>query len=154
MRGKPAKVRKVAPDAKYNSTTVAKLINRIMIGGQKTKALDIVYSAMENASKKVNDTPLNTLNKAISEIKPMVELRPRRVGGATYQVPVPVTPRRQEALAIRWLVEYAKGQKGTNITEVLTKELISAYNANGEVVKKRENVEKMAEANRAFAHFR
>lgn len=154
MRGKPAKIRKVTPDSKYNSTTVTKLINRIMIGGQKTKALDIVYKAMENASKKVNDTPLNTLNKAISEIKPMVELRPRRVGGATYQVPVPVTPRRQEALAIRWLVEYTKGQKGTKITEVLTKELISAYNAAGEVVKKRENVEKMAEANRAFAHFR
>lgn len=154
MRGKPAKIRKILPDPRYNSITVSKLINRIMIGGQKTKAMNTVYTAMEDASKKVNDTPLNTVNKAISEIKPMVELRPRRVGGATYQVPVPVTPRRQEALAVRWLVEYARGQKGTNITEVLTREIISAYNATGEVVKKRENVEKMAEANRAFAHFR
>ncbi|HOU75797.1 MAG TPA: 30S ribosomal protein S7 [Candidatus Dojkabacteria bacterium] len=154
MRGKPAKIRKILPDPRYNSITVSKLINRIMIGGQKTKAMNTVYTAMEDASKKVNDTPLNTVNKAISEIKPMVELRPRRVGGATYQVPVPVTPRRQEALAVRWLVEYARSQKGTNITEVLTREIISAYNATGEVVKKRENVEKMAEANRAFAHFR
>lgn len=154
MRGKPAKIRKITPDAKFNSITVSKLINRIMIGGKKTVARKTVYTAMENASKKVNDTPINTLNKAISEIKPMVELRPRRVGGATYQVPVPVTPRRQEALAIRWLVEYVRSQKGTNIIDVLTKEIISAYNATGEVVKKRENVEKMAEANRAFAHFR
>ncbi|MBN1374375.1 30S ribosomal protein S7 [Candidatus Dojkabacteria bacterium] len=154
MRGKRAKHRKPIPDVKYQSVSVERLINRVMQGGKKTQATKAVYYAMEQAASKLNESALVVLERSLNNIKPVVELRSRRVGGANYSVPVPVTEARQETLAIRWLVETARTAKGIKFRESLLSELVAAYNGSGEAVKKREGVEKMAEANRAFAHFK
>ena len=155
MRGKKAPVRKLPPDPVYGSEVVTKLINFVMKGGKKSKAQKIVYTALELAAKELKvKNPIDVLNEAIANIKPKVEVRPRRIGGANYQVPVPVDERRGLTLAIRWLVKVCREKKGKPFAEDLAEELVLAYQGKGEAVRKREMVERMAEANKAFAQFR
>jgi small subunit ribosomal protein S7 len=154
-RKKTAKlVRPIAPDPKYKSVLVAKFINRVMRDGKKTVAQKIVYGAMDYLSQKTKLPPLEAFEKALENIKPPIEVRSRRVGGATYQVPVEVRPERQLALAFRWLVTLSSKRKGHSMIEKLGGELVDAFNGTGACVKKKEDTIKMAEANRAFAHYR
>lgn len=154
MRGKKAKTRVLKPDKKYNSEVVSKLINYVMIDGKKQTAINIVYEAMENAGKNLKVTPIEALEKALENIKPRIEVRSRRVGGANYQVPVPVSENRQLTLALRWLIAATKASRGSDtFADALARELVQGANKEGAAYKKREDVEKMAEANRAFAHF-
>ena len=141
-------------DPRYKSTIVPKLINSIMYDGKKTAAEKIVYDAIEKIKTKSKDEPINIFNEAINNIKPTVEVRSRRVGGATYQVPVEVKNKRAQALAIRWLVESARKRKDKHMSDKIFNELFDAYEKKGAAVKKREDVHKMAESNKAFAHFR
>ncbi len=153
----PVPPREVMPDPLYNDILVHKLINKVMKDGKKSKAEKIVYTAMKNLSEKVGEDPLTALHKAIENIKPILEVRPRRVGGSTYQVPMEVPPRRQISLALKWLVEAARNRSGKGnytMIEKLTNELYDAYNNRGAAVKKKEEVHRMAEANKAFAHYR
>lgn len=145
---------KVTIDEVYQDERLARFINYVMDSGKKDKAKKIVYSALEAAAKKIGEEPLIVLNKVFAAVKPEVEVRPRRVGGATYQIPVPVPQRRADALAMRWVIEAARSRKGKPMADKLAEELVNAYNQEGDAVKKRENVHKMAEANRAFAHFK
>lgn len=154
MRGKRAKVRKQNLDRKYNNAIIARIINKVMQDGKKSLAEDLVYSAIEEGAKKMKVDVLDFVNQSIDNIRPALELKARRVGGSNYQVPVPVSTIRQETLAVRWLVDISRGKKGKNFDDILMNELISAYNGEGEAVKKKSDVERMAEANKAFAHFR
>jgi small subunit ribosomal protein S7 len=142
-------------DARYASPSVARLISTVMRRGKKSIAERIVYTAIEK-SREGTDTvdPLETLNKAIENVKPRLEVKSRRVGGATYQVPMEVPPDRQLALAMRWIVSFAKGRKGVPMENALANELRDAASGQGSAIKKRDDVHKMAQANRAFAHFR
>ncbi len=152
MRGKRAPRREVKPDPVYKSPTVTRLIRKIMLSGNKTKARNIVYGAME----KLSDDPkkaLEIFNKAMDNVQPVKEIRSRRIGGATYQVPLPVKQWRSEALAIRWIVDSARSKSGKSMEDFLYEELKAASEGAGAAVKKKEEVHKMAEANRAFAHF-
>ncbi|MAG11678.1 MAG: 30S ribosomal protein S7 [Parcubacteria group bacterium] len=157
MRGKPAPKRVIDPDPKYNSTVVAKFINTIMKSGKKTTAQNVVYGAMEIiGTKEFEDkklVPLEVFNKAMKTIGPSVETRSRRVGGANYQIPRTVRPERRQALAFRWMIEAARKKKGKTMAEKLASELIAASQGEGDAVKKKQDVQKMAESNRAFAHF-
>ena len=148
----PKKV--VTPDPIFNSTIIPKLINSIMYDGKKVVAEKIVYEAIEKIKSKTKEEPINVFNEAINNIKPTVEVRSRRVGGATYQVPVDVRPARRTALAMRWLVDYARKRGEKSMPQRLAGELIDAVQGKGGAVKKREDVHRMAEANKAFAHFR
>ena len=141
-------------DPKYKSTIIPKLINSIMFDGKKTVAEKIVYDAIDKIKTKSKDEPITIFNEAINNIKPTVEVRSRRVGGATYQVPVEVKSKRSQALAIRWLVDSARKRKDKNMSDRIFNELYDAYEKKGAAVKKREDVHKMAESNKAFAHFR
>ena len=141
-------------DPKYKSTIIPKLINSIMYDGKKTVAEKIIYDAIEKIKSKSKDEPLNVFNDAINNIRPTVEVRSRRVGGATYQVPVEVKSKRAQALAIRWLVDSARKRKDKHMADKIFNELFDAYEKKGAAVKKREDVHKMAESNKAFAHFR
>ena len=141
-------------DPKYKSTVIPKLINSIMYDGKKTIAEKIIYDAIEKIKSKSKDDPLNVFNDAINNIRPTVEVRSRRVGGATYQVPVEVKSKRAQALAIRWLVDSARKRKDKHMADKIFNELYDAYEKKGAAVKKREDVHKMAESNKAFAHFR
>ena len=141
-------------DPKYKSTIIPKLINSIMYDGKKTIAEKIIYDAIEKIKSKSKDEPLNVFNDAINNIRPTVEVRSRRVGGATYQVPVEVKSKRAQALAIRWLVDSARKRKDKHMADKIFNELYDAYEKKGAAVKKREDVHKMAESNKAFAHFR
>ena len=154
MRGKKAKIRKQKIDRKYNNPLIARLTAKVMQDGKKVLAESTVYYAVENGAKKVNVDVEEFINKAIDNVRPALELRARRVGGANYNIPVPVTPLRQETLAIRWIVDYARGKSGKAFQDLLLEELVSAYKGEGEAVKKKNDVERMAEANKAFAHFR
>lgn len=154
MRGKKAKVRKQKIDRKYNNPLISRLINKVMHDGKKVLAENTVYYAIENGSEKVGVEVEEFVNKAIDNVRPALELRARRVGGANYQVPIPVTPVRQETLAVRWIVDFARSKSGKSFDDLLMEELISAYKGEGEAVKKKQDVERMAEANKAFAHFR
>ena len=157
MRAKSASKRTVTGDSKYNSLEVAKLINRVMVNGKKSIAVKHVYNAMDLIAKKLNGNGLDILMTALNNIKPKTEVRSRRVGGAAYQVPVPVTPRRQFSLSIRWLVEYANGKSSGEyhtFGEKLAAEIMDAYNNTGASIKKRDDVHHQAEANKAFSHFR
>ncbi len=154
MRGKRAHKRKPQRDEKYNNTLVARVVNKIMQGGRKTVAQKIVYSAMEDGAKKSKLEPVEFLEKAINNVKPALEIRSRRVGGANYSVPVPVSPIRQETLAVRWIVDAARGKSGKALDLILMNELLSALNGEGDVIRKKVDVERQAEANKAFAHFR
>ena len=148
----PKKV--VTPDPIFNSTIIPKLINSIMYDGKKAVAEKIVYEAIEKIKSKTKEEPINVFNEAINNIKPTVEVRSRRVGGATYQVPVEVKTKRAQALAIRWLVDASRKRKDKHMSDKIFNELYDAYEKKGSAVKKREDVHKMAESNKAFAHFR
>jgi len=154
MRRRRAEQRQRAPDPRYNSPLVTRMINTVMRCGKKSKAESIVYSALDLIAEKVKDkNPLDVVNAAMENVKPKLEVKSRRVGGANYQVPVEVPPDRQEALALRWMIEFAKGRKGDMI-RALAGEIVDAANNTGAAVKKREDMHKMAQANRAFAHYR
>ncbi len=146
--------RVVSPDAKYNSTTVAKFVNRFMLRGQKTTAERIVYDAMELASQQLNGDPAELLEQAIGNATPLLMVKPRRVGGATYQVPVEVEKDRGRSLAVRWLIASARSRTGKSMKEKLAAEMIDAIQGRGATIKRREDAHKMAEANKAFVHYR
>lgn len=147
--------RDVLSDPIYNSKLVTKLINQVMLDGKKGIAQNIVYSAFEIAKNKVGLDPLDILNQALENAKPLLETKGRRVGGATYQVPIEIRPERRQTLAIRWLVQFARKRNSERtMDERLAGELIDAYNNTGSTIKKKEEMHRMAEANKAFAHFR
>lgn len=153
MRGKQAPKRDIAPDERYNSTQVTKFINYIMQRGKKTVATRVVYDAFDLIEKKTGEPGYDTWLKAIQNISPSLEVRARRIGGANYQVPVEVRPERRYTLACRWLIAAAKARKGKPMHERLALEIIDASNNEGDAIRKKEDVHRMAESNRAFAHF-
>jgi len=146
--------REVLPDTIYNSILVTKFINGVMWAGKKSTAEKIFYGAMERLAEKTGDEPLKVFKKALDNVAPTLEVKSRRIGGATYQVPIEVTRDRRNTLAIRWVVTNARNRGEKTMTDRLVGELMDAYNARGGSVKKREDVHRMAEANRAFAHYR
>ena len=154
MRKRRAEKRFVKPDPKFNDVLVAKFINYIMWDGKKTTARKIVYGSFELIEKKTKKPAIETFKKAVSNVQPMVEVRSRRVGGATYQVPMEVRAERRIALAFRWLKNYARDRKDKTMVQRLSAELLAAANGEGSSVKKKEDVHRMAEANKAFAHFK
>lgn len=150
----PAEKRYVAPDPIYHSEMVQRFINRMMLDGKKTVAEHIFYSAMKIASEKAEVEAIDLFDKALANVMPALEVRPRRVGGQTYQVPMDVRPGRKRTLAFRWLVENSRKRSGKSMIEKLANELYDAYNGTGASIKKREDTHRMAEANRAFSHYR
>jgi small subunit ribosomal protein S7 len=146
--------RKAEPDPLYSSVVVAKLINQIMWDGKKSLAEEIVYGAFEIIRDRSGREPLEVFEEALNNVMPVLEVRPRRVGGATYQVPVEVSPKRRQSLAIRWLVNFSRARKAKSMQEKLAGEILDALNNTGGAVKRREEVHRMAESNRAFAHYR
>ncbi|HXK40662.1 MAG TPA: 30S ribosomal protein S7 [Candidatus Paceibacterota bacterium] len=151
---RPVKKRSVIePDVIYSSVLVAKFINKIMEAGKKSVARKIVYSALELAEKQTKKPAIEVFEKAMENVSPTVELRSKRVGGANYQVPIEVRPERRTALAIRWIVESARAQKGKPMAARLAEEFVQAFNNAGGAIKKKQDVHRMAEANKAFAHF-
>jgi small subunit ribosomal protein S7 len=154
-RRRQAEKRPLVEDAKYHSALVTRLVNTIMQGGNKSVAQRIVYSAFDKITEKNPQTsPLEILQRAVDNAKPRIETKARRVGGATYQVPLEITVDRQLALAVRWLVDFADGRKGLPMKEALAAEILEAYQGQGNAIRKRDEVHKMAQANKAFAHFR
>jgi small subunit ribosomal protein S7 len=155
MRRRRAEKRPVVEDSKYHSVLVARLINTVMERGKKTIAQKIVYNALDKIAEKFPQTsPLEVLQRAIENVKPKLEVKSRRVGGATYQVPMEVPPDRQLSLALRWVVDFADTRKGVPMKDSLAAEIIDAYQGQGGAIRKRDEVHKMAQANKAFAHFR
>lgn len=153
MRRKKATKREIIPDPKYNDIKLAKFINNLMQDGKKSIAQRLVYNALDIVKDKTkSDDPLDVFNKAIENVSPVLEVKSRRVGGANYQVPYEVRGDRKEALAIRWIIEVANKKKGKSMSEKLAQEFIDASKKEGEAIKKRENVHRMAEGNKAFAH--
>jgi small subunit ribosomal protein S7 len=146
--------RDIQPDRKYKSIMVQKLINRIMFDGKKSVAAGIVYDAINVLAEKTGEVPLTAFDKVIANIKPPVEVRSRRVGGATYQVPAEVRPERQDSLCLRWLVTLSRERKDKSMAEKLGREMVDAFNGTGSCVKKKLDTIKMAEANKAFAHYK
>ncbi len=147
--------RPVAPDPRYNSLLVSKFTNGLMLDGKKSLARRLFYDAMDLIEGKVGDEePLAVFEAAMDKVRPRVEVKSRRVGGATYQVPVEVRPERRNALAIRWIISFAKSRSGQTMSDKLAAEILDAYNNRGAAVKKRDDTHKMAEANKAFAHYR
>ncbi len=149
-----AEKREVLPDAKYGDRVLTKFMNNLMIDGKKSAAERIVYSAMERVESKLKRSPIDAFREALDNVKPSIEVRSRRVGGATYQVPVEVRPERREALAIRWMIIAARKRNENTMEERLAGELVDAVNSRGTAVKKREDTHKMADANKAFSHYR
>ena len=155
MRRRRAEKRQVIPDIRYNSEIVARLINTVMERGKKSTAQGIVYGAFDIIKEQKGDMePLDVFNTAMENVKPHLEVKSRRVGGSTYQVPLEVPAERQTSVALRWIVSYARGRKGVPMSKALANELIDAFNNTGNAVKKRDDVHKMANANKAFAHYR
>lgn len=154
MRRRKAPVRVVLPDPIYNSTVITKFVNSLMLGGQKSTAQKILYRAIELVEKKAGEKGIELFEKALENAKPLLETRSRRVGGATYQVPMEVRPSRQQTLAIRWIVESARKRNERTMMERLAGELLDCATEKGGAHKKREDIHKMAEANKAFAHYR
>jgi small subunit ribosomal protein S7 len=149
-----ASVAMLKPDVKYGNKVIAKFINCLMYEGKKTVAESIFYDALDALGKKIKDEkPEDVFLKALENLKPEIEVRSKRVGGQTYQVPMPVSPKRRQALAMKWLREVARGKKGRTMAQKLADEIIAAYKKEGDAITKRENVHKMAEANKLFAHF-
>ncbi|WP_226649378.1 30S ribosomal protein S7 [Microbulbifer variabilis] len=146
--------REVLPDPKFGNVTLAKFMNHVMISGKKSVAERIVYGALETVSEKLNKDPIEVFEESLENIAPMVEVKSRRVGGATYQVPVEVRPARRMALAMRWLVEFSRKRGEKSMAQRLANEMIDAAQNKGGAVKKREDVHRMAEANKAFSHYR
>jgi len=146
--------REVAPDAVYNNRLVTQLINKILLDGKKSTSERIVYGAFDQIEVKTGQDPLSVFKKAMDNVRPTLEVRPKRVGGATYQVPVEVNSRRSTTLAIRWIVGFSRKRREKTMTERLAGEILDAANGTGSAVKKREDLYKMAESNRAFSHYR
>ena len=149
-----AEKREVLPDAKYGDRVLTKFMNNLMVDGKKSVAERIVYSALDRVQSRLKREPIEVFHEALDNVKPSVEVRSRRVGGATYQVPVEVKPGRSTALALRWLVDFSRQRREKTMTERLANEILDASNGLGASVKRREDTHKMAEANRAFAHYR
>jgi small subunit ribosomal protein S7 len=154
MRRAPAEVRKLEPDPIYRSVLVTQVINKVLWRGKKGAARRIVYGSMDIVEQRTGSEPLSVLKRAIDTIRPAVEVRSRRVGGSSYQVPVEVRPRRGQTLAVRWLVEFARKRREPTMAMRLAAEILDAANRTGAAVKRREDVHKMAESNKAFAHYR
>ena len=152
-RNRPPK-RVIAPDVRYNSVLVAQFINRLMKGGKKSTAARVMYDAMDLIQERTNKDPLELFDQALSNVMPVIEVKPRRVGGATYQIPIEVSPERRSSLAMRWLLAAARARHGKTMSEKLAGELIDASKNQGAAIKRREDTHRMAEANRAFAHYR
>lgn len=152
-RNRPER-RDIPPDVKYNSVLVAKFINNVMQRGKKSLAERIIYQAMDIMGERAHKEPLEVFEQAIRDVMPAIEVKPRRVGGATYQVPVEIRRERQQALAFHWIIESARKRPGKTMAENLANELLDAYQGTGAAIKKREDTLKMAEANKAFAHYR
>jgi small subunit ribosomal protein S7 len=150
----PAPRRELAPDPKYRSLLVTQVVNKVLQQGKRSLAERVVYDALDIIESKTGSEPVATLKRAVDNVRPQLEVRPRRVGGATYQVPVEVRPRRANTLAIRWLVGYSRQRRERTMAERLANELLDASNGVGASVKRREDLQKMAESNRAFAHYR
>ena len=153
-RKRKAPIRKIYPDPKYRSVVISKFINSIMYDGKRTTAEKILYDALEKIKSKNKEDPLEIFNTAISNVKPNLECRSRRVGGATYQVPVEVKAKRGQALALRWIMDATRKRKNKTMAEKLYSEIMDASQNKGSAIKKREDTHKMAESNKAFAHFR
>jgi small subunit ribosomal protein S7 len=154
-RRRQATKRPLAQDGKYQNTLVSRLVNTVMTCGKKTTAQRIVYGAFDTISEKnPASNPIEILQRAVDNAKPRIETKPRRVGGATYQVPLEIPAERQNALALRWIVEYADARKGQPMKAALAAEILEAYQGQGNAIRKRDEVHKMAQANKAFAHFR
>ncbi len=149
-----AKIREVLPDPRFQEILVTKTINCLMMGGKKSTAERIFYGALEIVEQKAQEEGIKVFKKAISNIKPAVEVKSRRIGGATYQIPVEVRPERRQSLALRWLRDYSRGRGGRSMQEKLAEEILDASQGRGGAVKKREDVYKMADANKAFAHLK
>jgi small subunit ribosomal protein S7 len=153
-RRRVAEKREILPDPKYNSKLLSKFVNILLEDGKKSTAERICYGAFDLIKKKTGNDPLKVFKTAIENVKPLVEVKPRRVGGATYQVPVEVRAHRRSALAFRWIINYSRGRSEKTMQERLAGELLDAYNNTGSSIKKKEDTHKMAEANKAFAHYR
>ena len=154
MRRAPAEIRKIDPDPIYQSVLVSQIINKILLKGKKGAARRIVYTAMDTVEQRTGSDPLPILKRAVDNVRPTLEVRSRRVGGSTYQVPVEVRPRRAQTLAVRWLVDFARKRRESTMSDRLANEILDAANRSGAAVKRREDVHKMAESNKAFAHYR
>ena len=155
MRRRKAQEKEILADPKFNSKIVAKFVNMVMLEGKKSVAERIVYEAFEIAKKNLNEQDiLKVFYKALDNVRPRLEVKPRRVGGATYQVPIEVRQERGTSIALRWIRDFAQGKKGRPMEQKLAEEIISAYKGEGAAIKKRDDVHKMAESNKAFAHFR
>ena len=150
----PAPRRELVTDPIHRSVLVTQIINKVMLHGKRSIAEKIVYDAMETIAKKTGDDPLDTVKRAIDNVKPPLEVRSRRVGGATYQVPVEVRPRRATTLAIRWVVDFSRARREKTMADCLANELMDAANGLGAAMKKRDDMQKMAESNKAYAHYR
>ena len=150
----PAPKRQILPDPRFNSKILARFINKLMLSGKKSTAERIIYSALDIVGEKSGRDPMDVFSQALSNAMPLVEVRPRRVGGATYQVPMEVRPDRRQAMGMRWLIGFARARGGRSMEEKLAGELLDAANNPGATIKKREDTHKMAEANKAFAHYR
>ena len=153
-RRRAAEKRQVLPDPKYGDLVITRLMNRLMVDGKKSVAERIVYGAFDDIEKKSGSDPVTLFHEALSNIKPQIEVRSRRVGGATYQVPVEVRSDRSQALALRWIIDFSRKRSENTMVERLSAELLDAANNRGAAVKKREDTHKMAEANKAFSHYR
>ena len=154
MRRSAAEVRKVAPDPVYGSVLVSQVVNKVLWKGKKELARRIVYDALTMVEQRRGDDPINTLKRAIDNLRPTVEVRSRRVGGSSYQVPVEVRPSRSNTLAVRWLVAFARARREKTMVERLANEILDAADNTGAAIKKRDDIHKMAESNKAFAHYR
>ena len=154
MRRGPAPRRRIDPDPVFRSVLVSQVINKVLLQGKKDVARGIVYDALELVERRSNQDPLNVLKRAVDNLRPQVEVRSRRVGGSSYQVPVEVSPRRSNTLAIRWLVGFSRRRRETTMAQRLANEVLDAANNTGAAVKRKEDVHKMAESNKAFAHYR
>ena len=155
MRRRRSEKRIRQSDPRFNSVLVTRIVNMVMVCGKKSTAERLVYGAIDLIAEKNKDkNPMDVVHAAMDNVKPKLEVKSRRVGGANYQVPVEVAPERQEALALRWMLDYARGRKGVGLTQALATEFMDAANNTGSAVKKREDMYKMAQANRAFAHYR
>ena len=153
-RHKKSVDRPIVPDGKYNSKIITKFVKRMMLDGKKETCTKIIYEAMDKLKAKTEKDPLEVFLKALDNVKPVVEVKSRRVGGATYQVPIEIRDDRREALAMRWLIDAARRRSGHGMADTLASELLDAFNNTGTAYKKKEDTHKMAEANKAFAHYR
>ncbi len=153
MRGKAASKRILEPDLKYSSVTVSKFINKVMTRGQKETARKLVYVAFDILKDKTGKEPLEVFEQALKNAQPLLEVKPRRIGGATYQVPIEIRADRAQSLSMRWIIGSTRSKQGASFGKLLAEELLDAYNNSGTAVRQKENVHKMAEANKAFAHY-